>query len=88
MKLGYGMDDPMVMDRKYKEIRDHPTTRGELFWNTNRVFYFIDRKDWDNFNVEPECKFHPIKNKKINHTTYFDSSRPSYYKSSDDQFCQ
>ncbi|CAF1033186.1 unnamed protein product [Brachionus calyciflorus] len=82
----HGIEDPIVLDRKYKEIRDHVTTRGENFWNTNNIFYFIDRKDWEKFDVEPQCKYHQIKFKKINHSTYFDNSRPNYFKSKESQF--
>lgn len=86
MKNEYGVEDPVVLDRKYKEIRDHATTRGEIFWNTNNVFYFISRNDWENFYTEPECKFHQIKFKKVNHTTYFDTMRPTYFKSKESHF--
>lgn len=83
MKGEYQIIDPVILDRNYKEIRDSGTTRGERFWNTDNIFYFIERQDWDTFNREPECKFHQIKFKKVNHTTYFDKFRDTYYKSAE-----
>ena len=86
MSSEYGILDPIVLDRKYKEIRDHSTTRGENFWNTNNIFYFISRKDWQNFYSEPDCKSHQIKLKRVNHTTYFDKNRLTYYKCEESSF--
>lgn len=86
MNTEYGIQDPIVLDRKYKEIHDDSRTRGEIFWNTNNVFYFISRNDWENFYSEPDCKFHQIKLKKVNHTTYFDKNRPTYYKYKESNF--
>lgn len=97
MREIYGLQDPIVLDMRYKEVKDSPRTRGkyfqkclfrkkinkhlillimkgEIFWNTNKLFYFLERPEWEEHSSK-------LQHKTINHITYFDNRRFTYYKS-------
>ena len=70
---------------KYQNIKDDARTRGELFWNSKRKFYFITRQDWE--LAQYESKLHALhssdfnaKQLNVKHKTYFDKNRETYFK--------
>lgn len=83
--------DPVLLELrftngvKYQEIKDSSRTRGELFWNSKRKFYFINKEDWE--MAQNEAKLHCLHKSELNlrhlnikHKTYFDKSRDTYFK--------
>lgn len=72
---------PVILDAKFKEVKESPKTRGEAYWNNHNKFYFIDRFEWDRYdNSLPDCEFDRIKFRNIKHKTYFDTKRDTYFK--------
>ena len=54
----FEVDDPIILDNRYMELRDSPRMRGEAFWNSNQVFYFIERDIWEEFKFNKENHKH------------------------------
>ena len=70
---------------KYQNIKDDARTRGDLFWNSKRKFYFITRQDWE--LAQYESKLNALhssdfnaKQLNVKHKTYFDKNRETYFK--------
>ena len=71
----------IILHRKFQEVKNSAKTRGEIMWNNNNKFYFIDRFEWQRFDYSlPNTEFDRIKFRNIKHKTYFDKSRKTYFK--------
>ena len=65
----YELYDPVILDVRYHEVKDSSTTRGERFWNTNQIFYFVEKDDWEAFKVKQmkqqcDCKSNLVRIRK------------------------
>ncbi len=63
----------MLLDSQFKIIQDNKLTRGELFWNTNKKFFFVGKAEFEkNFkkstNPDRDC----INYKKILYPVEYD----------------
>lgn len=73
--------DVIILDSKFKEVKDSSKNRGEAFWNNSNNFYFLDRFEWQRYDYSlPDCEFDRVKFRNIKHKTYFDRNRNTYYK--------
>lgn len=81
IRANLGIPESIILDTKFKEVKDSATTRGEAFWKNSNKFYFIDRYEWERYdNSLVDVEFDRIKFRNIRHKTYFDKSRESYFK--------
>jgi hypothetical protein len=89
-----GLKEPVLLELrfmscvKYQAIKDGARTRGELFWNSKRKFYFISRDDWEKAQFESKlhalhCSDFRVKHLNIVHKTFFDKKRDTYFKNVD-----
>lgn len=75
------IDEPIILDTKFKEVKESNKTCGEIFWNNHNKFYFLDRFEWQRYDYSlPDCEFDRIKFRNIKHKTYFDRNRETYFK--------
>lgn len=42
-----GLDSPILLDSQFKIINDNKLTRGEIFWNTNKKFFYVAKSEFE-----------------------------------------
>jgi len=64
----------MLLDSQFKLIPDNKLTRGEVFWNTNKKFFYVGKTEFDkNFKKSANPSINCINYKKILYPVEYDN---------------